>query len=109
MVYQAGGKDFQAQVQTNVPFLELVPSRSPFKDRYQIEVRVIPEKLKAGEVNGFIFVATNDPRVPADDRAGESRRPRKLVIGLTFRNGLSRADLQPEGHVRKMRTCWVRF
>ena len=64
MVYQVGGKDFQAQVSTNVPFLELVSARSPYKDRYQIEVKVIPEKLKAGEVNGFIYVATNDPERP---------------------------------------------
>src|SRR5262245_32252535 len=64
MVYQVGGKDFQAQIHTNVPFLQLVPARSLFKDRYQVEVNVIPEKLKAGEVNGFIFIATNDPEYP---------------------------------------------
>jgi uncharacterized protein DUF1573 len=64
MVYQIGGKDFQAQVYTNVPFLHLVPARSPLKDRYQIEVTVIPEKLKAGEVNGFIYISTNDAERP---------------------------------------------
>jgi len=64
MVYQVGGKDFEIGVQTDVPFLILSPAQSKFKDRYQIEVTVIPEKLKSGVVDGSIIVVTNDPEFP---------------------------------------------
>jgi hypothetical protein len=64
MVYQVGGKDFQIAVSTDVPFVQLSPAQSTMKDRYQIEVTVIPEKLESGEVNGSIVVMTNDPEFP---------------------------------------------
>ena len=64
MVYQMGGEGFEIGVQTDVPFLSLSPARSKFKDRYQIEVAVIPEKLKSGAINGSIIVVTNDPEFP---------------------------------------------
>lgn len=61
MVYQVGGKDFQATVSTDVPFLQLSAVASTKGDRYQIEVRVIPEKLERGKYNGRIVIVTNDP------------------------------------------------
>lgn len=64
MVYQLGGKDFQIGAQTDIPFLNLAPERSKFGDRYQIEITVIPEKLKRGPVEGSITVVTNDPEFP---------------------------------------------
>ena len=64
MVYQVGGKDFQMSASTDVPFLQLSPVRSKFQDRYQIEVAVIPEKLKAGSADGSILITTNDPEFP---------------------------------------------
>ena len=34
------------------------------KDRYQIEVVVVPEKLKSGEGDGAIVIVTNDSEFP---------------------------------------------
>ena len=62
MVYQVGGKDFQISARTDVPFLSISPVQSKFKDRYQIEVNVVPERLKSGVVQGYIFITTNDPQ-----------------------------------------------
>jgi hypothetical protein len=64
MVYQVGGKDFQISAQTDVSFLRLSPARSKFQDRYQIEITVVPERLKGGDVNGSIVISTNDPEFP---------------------------------------------
>ncbi|MGH9777648.1 MAG: hypothetical protein ACRD5I_04480 [Candidatus Acidiferrales bacterium] len=61
MVYQVGGKDFQISVSTDVPFLELTPVASTKGDRFQIEVRVVPEKLQRGKYAGHILIVTNDP------------------------------------------------
>jgi len=64
MVYQAGGKGFQISAETDVPFLRLYTHQANFKDRYAIQVAVVPEKLKSGEVNGSIVITTNDPQFP---------------------------------------------
>ncbi|MBI2815854.1 MAG: hypothetical protein HYX72_02830 [Acidobacteria bacterium] len=64
MVYQAGGKDFRISVQSDLPFLYLYPVRSKLGERYQIEIAVIPEKMKAGEFSGSIIITTNDKEFP---------------------------------------------
>ena len=61
MVYQEGGKDFQISAGTDVPFLELSTFQAHLKDRYEVRLAVIPEKLKSGEVNGAVVIVTNDP------------------------------------------------
>lgn len=61
MVYQDGGEDFQISAQTDVPFLELSMSQAHLKDRYEVRLGVVPEKLKSGEVNGTVVIVTNDP------------------------------------------------
>ena len=61
MVYQDGGKDFQISATTDVPFLELSTSQAQLKDRFEVRVKVVPEKLKSGEVSGAVVVVTNDP------------------------------------------------
>jgi Protein of unknown function (DUF1573) len=61
IVYQDAGKDFQISATTDVPFLELSTSQAQLKDRFEVRVKVIPEKLKSGEVNGTVVVVTNDP------------------------------------------------
>ena len=64
MVYQEGGKDFQISATTDVPFLDLSTSQAQLKDRYEVRAKVVPEKLKSGEVNGAVVVLTNDPEFP---------------------------------------------
>jgi len=61
MLYQEGGKNFQISATTDIPFLELSTSQALLKDRYEVRVKVLPEKLKPGEVNGAVVVVTNDP------------------------------------------------
>jgi hypothetical protein len=61
MVYQDGGKDFRVTAKSDAPFLKLEPEASKFKDRYQIKVEVIPEKLKPGRIESSIAIETNDP------------------------------------------------
>ena len=64
-VYQKGGTNFQAlSVQTDVPFLRLTTFQADLKDRFGIRVEITPEKLKGGEVNGSIVIATSDPEFP---------------------------------------------
>ena len=64
MVYQVAGEDFQISASTDLPFLRLTPVRSSMKDRYQIEVAVVPEKLESGEVDGAVVILTNDTEFP---------------------------------------------
>jgi len=64
MVYQAGGKDFQITASTDAPFLDLHAIRSELGDRYQIEVSVLPEKLRPGILDGSIVITTNDTEFP---------------------------------------------
>jgi len=61
IVYQDGGKDFQISAGTDVPFLELSTFQAQLKDRYEVRLAVVPEKLKSGEVNGAVVIVTNDP------------------------------------------------
>lgn len=64
MVYQEGGKDFRVIAQTDVPFLQLSTFQADLKDRYEIRLTLVPEKLKSGPVNGSIVVLSNDQEFP---------------------------------------------
>jgi hypothetical protein len=64
IVYHAAGENFQGAVYTDVPFLRLSPMQSTTRERYEIEIAVIPEKLESGEVDGSILIMTNDPEFP---------------------------------------------
>ena len=61
MVYQEGGKDFRVSAETDVPFLQLSTFQANVKDRYEIRLTLVPEKLKSGPVNGSIVILSNDP------------------------------------------------
>jgi hypothetical protein len=64
MVYSQGSSDFQLKAHTDVPFLSLHVERSRFQDRYQIEVKLIPERLQPGATAGHIVLDTNDRQFP---------------------------------------------
>jgi hypothetical protein len=64
MVYQDGGKDFRVIGETDVPFLQLSTFQADLKDRYEIRLTLIPEKLKSGPVNGSIVILSNDQEFP---------------------------------------------
>ena len=64
-VFQAGGDDFKATVETDVPFLRVsMQNLGAYKDRVGINVSVEATKLKSGAVNGSVTVLTNDPKFP---------------------------------------------
>jgi hypothetical protein len=64
MIYQEGGKDFQATATTDLEILNLGVERSKLDDRCEIHVAVALNKLGPGPVNGFIQIKTNDPEFP---------------------------------------------
>jgi hypothetical protein len=64
MVYQEGGKDFQISAATDVPFLSTSTSQAQLKDRFEVRLSVVPEKLKAGRMKGVLVIDTNDPVFP---------------------------------------------
>ncbi len=64
MVYQKGGKDFRISADTDVPFLRVSTLQAHLKDRYEIRLTLLPEKLQAGQVSGTLLVATNDEAFP---------------------------------------------
>jgi hypothetical protein len=64
MMYQEGGKDFRIVAETDVPFLQLSTLQADLKDRYEIRLKLVPEKLKSGSVNGSIVILTNDQEFP---------------------------------------------
>src|SRR5262245_13735260 len=64
-VFQAGGKEFRAMAETDVPFLRVsVQNAGAYQDRVGINVAVDPTKLKSGPVKGSVMVLTNDPEFP---------------------------------------------
>jgi hypothetical protein len=64
MVYQEAGKDFQISAATDVPFLNASTSQAQLKDRFEVRLSVVPEKLKAGPMKGVLVIDTNDPEFP---------------------------------------------
>jgi hypothetical protein len=64
MVYQEAGKDFQISAATDVPFLNASTSQAQLKDRFEVRLSVVPEKLKAGPMKGVLVIDTNDPVFP---------------------------------------------
>ena len=64
MVYCKGAEDFRLTADTDIPFLDLHTERSRFQDRYQIEVKLIPDRLRPGTTTGSIVLSTNDPQFP---------------------------------------------
>jgi hypothetical protein len=64
MIYQEGGKDFEARLSTDIPGLSLRSERGPVGDRYQTEVTLRLEGIPIGLLKGSIFIDTNDKQFP---------------------------------------------
>ena len=64
MIYQEGGNDFRISATTDVPFLNASTSQAQLKDRYEVRLSVVPERLKAGPTTGVLVIDTNDPEFP---------------------------------------------
>jgi hypothetical protein len=64
MIHQEGGSDFKAQLSSDVPGLSLKAERGPKKDRYQVEITLLSEKVRVGPMKGSIVIDTNDAEFP---------------------------------------------
>ena len=64
MIHQEGGTDFRVQLSSDVPGLNLKSERGPKGDRYQVEISLIPERIRVGAIKGSIIIDTNDAEFP---------------------------------------------
>jgi hypothetical protein len=64
MIYQEGGAAFQISAASDVPFLSVATSQAQLKDRFEVRLSVVPEKLKSGAVRGRLVINTNDSEFP---------------------------------------------
>jgi hypothetical protein len=65
MVYQAGGSNFQVNLRSELPALNLQWERGPKGDQYQATVTLRKDKLAVGPLRGMIVIETNDPQFPS--------------------------------------------
>ncbi|MEN6537154.1 MAG: DUF1573 domain-containing protein [Bryobacteraceae bacterium] len=63
-VYQRNGTGFEIAAETDLPFLRISKRQAHLKDRFEVLIEVIPEKLKAGSFDGSIRITTNDREFP---------------------------------------------
>lgn len=63
-VYQRKGTDFQVNATSDLPFLRLTKRQAGLRDRYEVQVDIIPEKLLPGPIQGCIRITTNDAEFP---------------------------------------------
>ncbi len=64
MIYRAGGRDFRAEISTDLPFLRTSTERGPAGDRIQATIALDPAALRPGPIRGRLLVRTNDPKFP---------------------------------------------
>ena len=61
MVYQQGGRAFQAKFDTDVRGLIVSAEPGPSGDRWQATLRLDPVAHGIGEIRGRVTITTNDP------------------------------------------------
>lgn len=64
MVYRKGIPGFKIKLSSDVPFLKFASELGPKGDQWENSVWIDPERAKAGEIKGSIFIETNDPEIP---------------------------------------------
>ena len=64
MIHEEGGSDFKAELSSDVPGLSLKAERGPKRDRYQVEITLVSEKVRPGPMKGSIVINTNDAEFP---------------------------------------------
>jgi len=64
MIHQEGGTDFKARLSTDIPGVGLKAERGPERNSYQVEITLVPERIRVGTINGSIFIDTNDREFP---------------------------------------------
>ena len=64
MVYRKNTTGFEIEVTSDVPFLKIESEPGPQGDRWENTIRLDHERVQPGEIDGTIFIVTNDPEVP---------------------------------------------
>ena len=64
MVYRKGIPGFKIKLSSDVPFLKFASELGPKGDQWEISVWIDPEQARPGDINGKIFVETNDSEIP---------------------------------------------
>ena len=60
MVYRLENDDFEAEVSTDLDFIEVSSERGPNGDRYQMTLTLLPDKVRPGPIDGEVILRTND-------------------------------------------------
>jgi hypothetical protein len=60
MIYRPGTDDFEVTASTDLESIEIVTERGPKGDRFELTVTLVPDKIQTGELNGRIYLKTND-------------------------------------------------
>jgi hypothetical protein len=64
MVYRLGTEDFRITASTDLDSIQLQSERGPMGDRFELTVTLVPDKIQPGELNGTIYLKTNDAEFP---------------------------------------------
>ena len=64
MVYRKGVPGFEVKVTSNIPFLKIESEKGPDGDQWQSWIWIDPSEAKVGEIQGTLFIETNDPEIP---------------------------------------------
>lgn len=64
MVYRKNTTGFEVKVTSDIPFLKIESEQGPQGDRWENTLWLDSEHVHAGEIQGTIFIETNDPEVP---------------------------------------------
>jgi hypothetical protein len=64
MVYRKNTTGFEIEVTSDIPFLKIDSEQGPDGDRWENTLWLDSERVQPGEIDGTIFIETNDPEVP---------------------------------------------
>jgi hypothetical protein len=64
MAYRPDTDDFEVEASIDLDYIKLVSERGPDGDRYQMDLTLIPEKVKPGKIEGTVSIKTNDKEFP---------------------------------------------
>jgi hypothetical protein len=64
LVHQEGGSGFRIRLSSDIPGMSFKPELGPKGDQYQVQVNLVPEKVRVGSLKGSIVIDTNDAEFP---------------------------------------------
>jgi hypothetical protein len=64
MIYRPDTDDFEVEASLDLDYIDMTVERDPQGDRYQMDLTLIPEKVKPGKIDGTVTIKTNDKEFP---------------------------------------------